>query len=583
MSILNQRKAHRRISMMAMLFMLWLIFLIIRLLQLQVIEHPSLKTQVTQHNQNKKDIIPKRGTVYDRTGIILARSLPFRSVFYTPNEGESLETQSEKIKKLKDILNFTEAEYRNIIDRIEKNTSFIWIKRKIHPAKEEKIRKLRLSGVHFLEENKRFYPHGKRTAQLLGRVDIDEVGASGIEYSCNSVLAGIKGKHLILKDAKKREYEFEILKEPEDGKDLVLTIDETIQFYAEKELEKAVRKTGANWGTVIIAHPSSGEILAMANFPTYDLNNLPQNPAVVDRNNAIHHNFEPGSTFKVVTASAALETNIVNLADSFDCSRGYVSVAGKTIRDHQRYGILSFPEVIIYSSNVGTVQISHDLDRNSFHQIIRNFGFGKKTGINLPAEEKGIFREVKDWSRISSASLSIGYEISVTALQMLQAINIIANEGILIPPRIVRRVLNSSDETAQSPLPGIRIISRDNASKLTAILQEVVQGGTGSPARIKGYRIAGKTGTAQKFDPSTGYYSSEAHIVSFAGFVPGDNPAFSMIVVIDEPAGPYYGGEVAGPVFREIGRQVLQYLKIPSQRTPLNKIIVDNRWRLNKR
>ena len=258
-------------------------------------------------------------------------------------------------------------------------------------------------------------------------------------------------------------------------------------------------------------------------------------------------------------------------------------MAGKTIRDHQRYGILSFPEVIIYSSNVGTVQISRNLDRNSFHQIIRNFGFGKKTGINLPAEEKGIFREVKDWSRISSASLSIGYEISVTALQMLQAINIIANEGILIPPRIVRRVLNSSDETAQSPLPGIRIISRDNASKLTAILQEVVQGGTGSPARIKGYRIAGKTGTAQKFDPSTGYYSSETHIVSFAGFVPGDNPAFSMIVVIDEPAGPYYGGEVAGPVFREIGRQVLQYLKIPSQRTPLNKIIVDNRWRLSKR
>jgi cell division protein FtsI (penicillin-binding protein 3) len=384
-----------------------------------------------------------------------------------------------------------------------------------------------------------------------------------------------------MKDAKKREYEFETLKEPEDGKDLVLTIDETIQFYAEKELEKAVRESGAKWGTVIIAYPSSGEILAMANFPTYDLNNLPPSPTVVDRNNAIHHNFEPGSTFKVVTASAALETNKVSLADSFDCSQGYISVAGKLIRDHQHYGILSFPEVIIHSSNVGTVQLSHNLDKNSFYKTIRKFGFGKKTGINLPAEEKGIFRKVKDWSRISPASLSIGYEISVTALQMLQAVNIIANDGVLVPPRIVRRVLNASNQSTRNPLRPMRTISRETASILTSILQAVVQGGTGSPARIAGYRIAGKTGTAQIFDPSIGRYSSEAHIASFVGFVPADNPAFSIIVVIDEPTGSYYGGEVAGPVFREISKQLLQYLKIPRQKTPQRNIIAENRWRLN--
>jgi cell division protein FtsI/penicillin-binding protein 2 len=581
MSIISERKAHRRISMMAFLFMLWLIFLIIRLLQLQVIEHPSLKMKVTRHNQNRKDIIPKRGTIYDRTGSILARSLPFRSVFYTPNENEPLETQLEKIQTVKSILNLSENKFRWIKKRIEKNISFIWIKRKIHPEKEDKIKELSLGGIYFLEENKRYYPHGKRAAHLLGRVDIDEVGASGIEYSCNSVLEGIKGKHLIMQDAKKREYEFETLKEPEDGKDLVLTIDETIQFYAEKELENAVRESGAKWGTVIIAQPSSGEILAMANFPTYDLNNLPRSPTVVDRNKAIHHNFEPGSTFKVVTASAALETNKVSLADSFDCSQGYVSVAGKLIRDHQRYGILSFPEVIIHSSNVGTVQLSYNLDRNSFYETIKNFGFGKKTGIDLPAEEKGIFRPVKDWSRISPASLSIGYEISVTALQMLQAVNIIANEGVLVPPRIVRRVLNSSDESSRSPLHPRRIISRDTASVLTSILQEVVQEGTGSPAQIAGYNIAGKTGTAQIFDSSIGQYSSEAHIASFAGFVPGDSPVFSMIVIISEPTGSYYGGEVAGPVFREISKQILQYLKIPRQSIPQKKIIVENRWRLH--
>ncbi len=581
MSIINQRKAHRRISMMAFLFMLWLIFLIIRLLQLQVIEHPSLKTKVTQHNQNKKDIIPKRGTIYDRSGIILARSLPYRSVFYTPNEDESLESQLEKIQTVKSILNLSEREFQRIKKRVEKNVSFIWIKRKITPEKEEMIKKLSLDGIYSLEENKRYYPHGKRAAHLLGRVNIDEVGASGIEYSCNSVLAGIKGEHLIMKDAKKREYEFETLKEPKDGKDLVLTIDETIQFYAEKELEKAVRESGAKWGTVIITRPSSGEILAMANFPTYDLNNLPRSPTVVDRNNAIHHNFEPGSTFKVVTASVALETNKVALADSFDCSQGYITVAGKLIRDHQRYGILSFPEIIIHSSNVGVVQLSHNLDKDSFYKTIKKFGFGKKTGINLPAEEKGIFRQVEDWSRISPASLSIGYEISVTALQMLQAVNIIANDGVLVPPRIVRRVLNASSKSIRNPLPSLRIISRETASILTSILREVVQGGTGSPAQIPGYRIAGKTGTAQIFDSSIGSYSSEAHIASFVGFVPIENPAFSMIVVIDEPVGSYYGGEVAGPVFREISKQVLQYLKIPGQKTPRKNTLMENRWRLS--
>lgn len=581
MSGLDQRKAHRRISMMAFLFMLWLIFLIIRLIQLQVIEHPSLKTTVIRHNQNKKDIIPKRGTIYDRMGSILARSLPFRSVFYTPNEGEPLEAQQENIRKLKRVLNLTEAEFRRIIKRIEKNSTFIWIKRKIHPALEEKIRKLSLSGVHFLEENKRFYPHGKRAAHLLGRVDIDEAGASGIEYSCNSILAGKKGEHLILQDAKKREYEFEILKEPEDGKDLVLTVDETIQFYAEKELVKAIRQSKAEWGAVIISLPSTGEILAMANFPTYNLNSLPSNPTVVDRNNAIHHNFEPGSTFKIVSASAALETNIVRLADSFDCSKGYISVAGKTIRDDQNYGILTFPEVIIHSSNVGTVQFSRNLDREAFYNTIEGFGFGQKTGIDLPAEEKGIFRPVDDWSRISPASLSIGYEISVTALQMLQAINIIANDGILVPPQIIRRILGSSDAHTQNPVSVKKVISRNTASTLTSILEEVVQVGTGSTARISGYRVAGKTGTAQIYDPSTNSYSSEDHIASFAGFVPADNPAFSMIVVIYKPVGLYYGADVAAPVFGEIGKQVLQYLRIPRQKKSLKNVIVDKRWRLD--
>jgi cell division protein FtsI (penicillin-binding protein 3) len=575
MSIFYQKKARIRIIVLGFFFMIWLVGLTIRLLQLQVFEHPRLKTEVLEQNQNRNTIHPKRGTIYDCTGNILARSLPIQSIFFSPFKGEPPRLQFEKIKKLRKILNLSENELKNIYKRIERNASFIWIKRKVDPGKEEKVRRLSLSGIYFLEENKRFYPHGKLAAHLLGRVNIDDIGASGIEYKYNSVLEGKKGEHLILRDAKKREYRFEILKEPEAGKDLVLTIDETIQYYAEKELKKAMLKTGASWGTVILSQPSTGEILAMANYPTGNLNNPPPGPLSLDRNKAIHHNFEPGSTFKIITASAALEARKVNLNDSFDCSKGFIRVAGKTIRDHELFGVLSFPEVIIHSSNVGTIQFGQLIGEEIFFKTIRAFGFGQKTGIDLPAEEKGIFRSLDNWTNISVSSLSIGYEISVTATQMLQAINAIANKGFIISPRVVKKILDSRDVATEKPYRRRRIISERTALLLTSILQKVVQRGTGTTARIRGYKVAGKTGTTQKFDPSIGGYSSDAHTSSFAGFVPADNPVLSMVVVIDEPKGPYSGGEVAAPVFREIASLVLRQLRIPKQEEQLNTIIAE--------
>ncbi len=579
MSTVYQKRARIRIIILGFFFMLWLVGLVIRLIQLQVFEHPRLKTEVLEQNQNRNTIHPKRGTIYDCTGNILARSLPVQSVFFSPYKGEPYNLQLEKIRKLKKVLNLSENELQNIYKRIQKNASFIWIERKIDQEKEEKVRKLSLGGVYFMEENKRFYPHGKLAAHLLGRVNIDDIGASGIEYKYNSVLAGKEGEHLILRDAKKREYRFETLREPEAGKDLVLTIDETVQYYAEKELERAMRKTDANWGTVIISQPSTGEILAMANYPTCDLNNPPPMPLTLDRNKAIHHNFEPGSTFKIVTASAALEARKVNLTDSFDCSKGFIRVAGKTIRDHELFGVLSFPEIIIHSSNVGTIQFGQSIGEEVFFETIKAFGFGQKTGIDLPAEEKGIFRPLDNWTKISAASLSIGYEISVTATQLLQAINAIANKGFMISPRVVKKILSSPDKKMEKPYWGRRIISERTASTLTSILQKAVQRGTGVTARTKGYKVAGKTGTAQKFDPSIGTYSSAIHISSFAGFAPADNPAISMIVVIDEPKGPYTGGEVAAPVFREIAGLVLRYLGVPKQEERPNTIIAEHRLR----
>jgi cell division protein FtsI/penicillin-binding protein 2 len=577
MSTFYQKRARIRIIILGFFFMIWLVGLTIRLIQLQIFEHPRLKTEVLEQNQNRNTILPKRGTIYDRMGNILARSLPIQSVFFSPFKGEPSHLQLEKIKKLRKILDLSQNELQNIHKRIKKDSSFIWIKRKIDAEIEEKVKELSLSGIYFLEENKRFYPNGRLSAHLLGRVNIDDVGASGIEYKYNSLLEGKKGEHLILRDAKKREYRFETLKEPEAGKDIILTIDETVQYYAEKELEKVMRETEANWGTVIISQPTTGEILAMANYPTCDLNNPPPVPLSLDRNKAIHHNFEPGSTFKIVTASAALEARKVNLTDSFDCSQGFIQVAGKTIRDYELFGVLSFPEVIIHSSNVGTIQFGQSIGEEVFFKTIKAFGFGEKTGIDLPAEEKGIFRPLDDWTKISASSLSIGYEISVTAIQLLQAINAVANKGFIVNPKVVNKILDSPDKTTEKPNRRRRIISEKTALVLTSILEKAVQRGTGIAARIKGYAVAGKTGTAQKFDPSIGGYSSTAHTSSFAGFVPANNPVLSMIVVIDEPKGSYSGGQVAAPVFGEIASKVLRYLHIPKQEDHLNTIIAERR------
>jgi cell division protein FtsI (penicillin-binding protein 3) len=453
----------------------------------------------------------------------------------------------------------------SIYSRVKDGKAFIWIKRKVEPEVADRVRELDLSGIHFDGENKRFYPQGKRAAQLLGRVNIDDRGQSGIEYKYNTILEGEEGKRLILRDAKHRKYRFEILKEPVPGKDLILTIDETIQYIAEKELTTALRKSKALWGTVIISHPAAGEILAMASYPTYNLNSPPRNVSKMERNRAIHHTFDPGSTFKIVTASAAIENRSVRLQDIFDCTSGKIRVPGKTVWDHKKLGILTFPEVIVHSSNVGTIQIGERIGKENLYAMIKAYGFGERTGIDLPAEEKGILRPMENWTDISLYSLSIGYEISITAVQMLQAISTVANRGIVTAPRIVRKIQTSSGERQDTPVQLRRVISEETAQTLSRILQNVVIRGTGVKAQLDGYSVAGKTGTAQKFDPSIGRYSTKIHTASFVGFVPVDDPVLAIVVVIDEPEGDFYGGDVAAPVFREIAAQSLRYLRVPKE------------------
>lgn len=573
----QRRRTKRRIIILVGFSIIWLGALVLRLVQLQVINAKQYRSKVLDQTQNIIDVKPKRGTIFDRNGTILARSIPNPSVFFQPPQGETISSQLDKIKKISVICDLFEWELKNIQLQIEKKSPYIWIKRKIDPDKADLIMNLKLNGIFLKKENKRFYPQGKLASHLIGKVDVDDSGQSGVELKYNSVLLGYKGKRLIHKDAKRRDYQHEIIEQPIPGKDLILTIDETIQYIAEKELAKAVTTRSADWGIVIVSHPGTGEILALANYPDFDLNHPPSKIEDWSKIKAIHDVFDPGSTFKIVTASAALESGKVGFSDVFDCSL-ILQRGRKVFRDHEKFETLTFPDVIIHSSNIGTIQIGERIGEQNLYDMIRTYGYGKKTGVDLPAEASGLLNPIKNWTSISLASISIGYEISVTAIQMLQAINVIANRGIATRPMIVKNIVLNSEKIQKQPSEYRRVITEDIASQLIDIFQQVTEVGTGTAAHIEGYNTAGKTGTSQKFDPDIGTYSSSKHTALFVGFAPVEAPLFSMIVVIDNPKGLYYGGQVAAPVFREIGKQIFRYLRIPPKPVPPKTFITaDNR------
>ncbi len=567
-----RRRVKKRTIILVMFFLMWLGALVLRLVQLQVINANQYRSIVLDQNQNIIDVFPKRGTIFDRNGTILARSMPSPSVFFQPSQGESISSQLDKINKISAICGLSPSEVKRIRTHIEEQKTFIWVKRPIDPEKAEKVMSLQLNGVFLDYENKRFYPQGKLASHLIGRVNIDDSGLSGIEYKYDSVLLGYKGRRLILKDGIRRDYQHEIIEQPIPGKDLILTIDETIQYIAEKELSKAVTTRSADWGVVIVSHPETGEILALANYPDFDLNHPPSSIESWGKIRAIQHLFDPGSTFKIVTASAALESGRVSFSDVFDCSQPQEH-GGKIFTDHEDFETLAFPDVIIHSSNIGTIQIGQLIGDQNLFNMIRTYGYGQKTGVDLPGEEKGILNPLKDWKPISLASLSIGYEISVTAIQMLQAINVIANRGVATRPMIVKNIVLNREKNQKQPYEYRRVITENIAFQLISIFQQVTEVGTGTAAHIEGYSTAGKTGTAQKFDPAIGGYSSSKHTASFVGFAPVETPLFSMVVVIDNPKGLFYGGQVAAPIFREIGKQIFRYFRIPPKTVPARTFI----------
>ena len=551
----------RRTLALGLLLAGWGAVVLLRLVQVQVLGHARAKAAVEAQTRDRITVDARRGDILDRNGMLLACSLPAASLYVHHVAEETPAQEEAKVRRLKAELGLTEEQAAYVLRRLRAGAAFTYVKKRVPEEDAARILALKLAGVGAEPATRRHYPHGPLAAHVVGGMSLSGSSPAGIELRYNSVLKGVEGLQISYKANGDRDYENRVLKSPVPGRAVGLTIDATIQYFAERELTRAVAEHEAAWGVVIIMETATGEILAMASAPATDLNRYP-GPEATWLNRAIGASYEPGSTFKIVTAAAVRERNKVGFSELFDCSAGFIRVGGTTITDHKREHILSFPQVLIKSSNVGTVQFAQRLSEAEFIETIKAFGLGAKTGIELPAEEPGLVHPVGSWKKSSLPHVAIGYEIMVTPLQMLRAMNVFATGGLLVRPRVVR-----DDAADAGAVEGpVRVLSEKTAAELVGrVFEAVVEQGTAKEGRLDGYRIAGKTGTAQKYDRALNSYTRE-YASSFVGFTPVGDPRISMIVVLDSPKEGYYGGEVCAPIFRDIAKQVLRYLRVPPER-----------------
>jgi len=533
--------------------------LTVRLLFVQLGAAKPLSKLASDQYKTFISLLPKRGVIYDRNLKELAISINLNSVFLDP---VIVEDERDAARKLSGVLEIDEKE---IFKKLGEKKRFVWLKRKIQPDLERAIRKLSIKGVGFIKEPQRAYPNRTLASHVVGFVGLDDAGLEGIELIFDRFLKGTVGWRYAIRDARQHEvpgYEYREIP-PADGNDVVLTIDSVVQAIAERELGKSFEKYNAKGGNIIVMDPYSGDILALANRPTYDPNNIKGSSVEARRNRAICDFFEPGSSFKMVTATAVLEENIVRLDDEFFCENGEFKWHNHVYHDHKPHGWLSFSDVIKYSSNIGTMKSALKLGKKRLYRYTKRFGFGKKTGINLPGEVNGIIRHPSKWSKLSLCSISMGQEMTVTTIQLACAISSLANGGYYVKPRIIDRIQDKTGQVVErfASKRMQRVVSEETARKVRGILRRVVDGGTGRRAEIKGYFPAGKTGTAQKIEPG-GRYSHRKFTSSFIGFLPYEEPRFVIVVVMDEPRPFYYGGTVCAPVFKEVAEQLMRYYKI---------------------
>jgi cell division protein FtsI/penicillin-binding protein 2 len=551
-------KSKLRLYVLSGLLCLWFVVICLRLVYLQVFSYGDFEHRAQHQQQRTFDLSPKRGVIYDRAGRELAMSIQVDSAFAVPTEIPDLPNTINLITRI------TKEDPRVVLADCRSRKTFCWVARKADAEAIERIRSLNLQGIHFQKEPKRFYPKRELAAQVLGYVGTDDEGLSGLEREFNDGLKGKPGKLMISVDARKKWFA-SVEKQPEAGNNVVLTIDQNIQYIAERELATAMEQTHAISGTVIVENPHTGEILALANSPTFNPNLRKQITVAALKNHAVSDVFEPGSTFKIVTVSAALEEKLTRPDEVFDCQMGSIVINGMRIRDHKPFGLLPVSDIIANSSDVGAIKIALRLGDDRFYKYIRGFGFGLQTGIELPGETRGLTKPPNRWSKVSIGAISMGQEIGISPLQLVDLISTIANDGVWVAPRIVAGTIEpqSTPQTiAFQPGASHRVISTLTAAQMRQMLQGVVLHGTGRKAILEGYSAAGKTGTAQKVDPATGAYSKTKYVGSFAGFAPVNNPQIAVAVILDSAVGLHQGGQVAAPVFQRVMQQTLEYLHV---------------------
>ena len=551
----------RRTWVLAATLGVWALLVGARLVQLQILRGPAYRRRARQQQERTLVVEPRRGAILDRQGRELAVSIEASSIFAVP---ERVGDAAEEARTLSRLLRLPAKE---IAEKLESDHSFVWLARKVDEETARAVRDAALPGVSLLPESRRFYPNESLAANTLGYVGLDGTGLAGLEYEYDRLIQGTPGEMRVARDARQGFYALAAIpgREARPGASVRVSLDRDLQFVAERELAEGIRDTGARDGSAVIFDPMTGEVLALASHPSFDPNHYTAFPPTAWRNRAIADAFEPGSVFKVITGAAVIEAGVAAPSDLIDCGQGSIQVGNFLIHDaeHERFGTIPLAEVIAKSSNVGIIRVALRLGPERLYSGARAFGIGDPTGIDLPGENPGILRDVPRWSVLSNATISMGQEVSVTPIQLAEAISVIANGGYRVRPRILlasrdangREALRSGDEPR-------RVITASTAAAMNAILKEVVANGTGRKAAVPGYTVAGKTGTAQK---AIGHgYARDRYVSTFAGYAPADHPRLVAVVTLDEPQGRYFASEVAAPLFQRIVSRALTILNVPA-------------------
>ncbi|HET8935561.1 MAG TPA: penicillin-binding protein [Polyangiales bacterium] len=542
---------------------------------LQVVRASELKAQAEGQSRRKLALTPQRGGIFDRDGAELAVSVDADTIWANPRQlRKSVKDFPEAVKSLATLL---EIEPATLSRKLASDKFFVWVKRRASAAESKAVQALKLPGVSVSKQARRYYPNRELAAHVLGHADVDGRGLSGVELMLDEKLRGSRTSAPVVRDGRGNVVYSEHLLDDltTQGHDVTLTIDKTLQYFAERELELAVRTAEARAGSVVVVDPTRGEILALANYPTFNLNEAQHASDAQRRNRAIVERFEPGSTTKPFVMAGALAAGTVKLTDSIDCSADSLVVDGRAIHDAHRFGMLTPSEVISRSSNIGISKVGTTLGRERLFSVLQNFGFGAVPGSGLPGEVAGSLRPYQRWYAMDAATIPFGQGMSTTTLQLAMSMSAFANKGRLLEPLLVKRVVDARGQTVEEPLPRVRkqVVSERIARSVTDMLVGVTtEGGTGTEAAIEGYLVAGKTGTAQKSDPEHGGYAKDKWVSSFVGFAPANKPRLTIAVVLDEPMIAHQGGAVAAPMFRRVMEASLRHLGVAPERAPNNAV-----------